>query len=319
MIEIKGLFKTFGEKKALSDLSFELSDGGIHAILGPSGAGKTTLLDIMSGCKRADAGSVIINGTNIADEPIKAKRKIGYMPQIPPLYEDMTPYEYLVFVGEAKGVSGEKLYRNVESVIDLVGIGEVSGAMIKKLSKANRKKLGMAQAMLGNPDVILLDEPIEGLGAADTENIRELIAKLGEIKTIVICSRKLGWLKELCDDILIISGTELIAQGSIEELEDKLKATSALRITARGEEDKIIKALQGVEGILECIVSSNNNGVISLKIEHSSGLDIRDGVFGALASSGCPILAMDTESLTLDEVYLKICDIKTEDKKGDRE
>jgi len=319
LIEIKGLFKTFGETKALSDLSFELSDGGIHAILGPAGAGKTTLLDILSGCKLADEGSVIINGVDISKEPIKAKKKIGYMPQIPPLYEDMTPYEYLVFVGDAKGVLGEKLYRNVESVIDLVGIGEASGAMIKKLSKSNRKKLAMAQAMLGNPDIILLDEPTAGLGAADAQNMRELIAKLGEIKTIVICSRKLTWLKGLCHDITIISGAEIIAQGSVEELEEKLRATTALRITARGDEEKIVSALEKVEGILECIVSSKENGVISLKIEHSSDTDIRDDVFNALAESGCPILAMDTESLTLDEVYLKICSIKENTGKEDRE
>lgn len=312
MIEIKGLFKTFGDKKALNGLSFELSDGKIHAILGPSGSGKSTLLDIITGCKAADEGSVVINGADISEDPISAKRKLGYLPQIPPLYEDMTPYEYLIFVGEAKGVSGEKLYRNVESVIGLVGIDELARVMIKKLSPANRKKLGMAQTMLGNPDVILLDEPIEGLGSTDAQGMCELIKKLGAIKTVVICSRKLEWLKELCDDMIIISGGEIIAQGSIADLRGKLSLTAALRISVRGEENKIINALRKVGGISECIVSSKDNGVISLKIEHPSGLDIRDDVFNALAAVSCPILAMDTESLTLEDVYLKICNVNSD-------
>ncbi len=312
LIKVENLVKKYGDKIAVDNLSFTVSNGGVHGFLGPNGAGKSTTMNIITGCLDATSGSVFVGGVNIAKAPIEAKRKIGYLPEIPPLYDNMTPYEYLVFVAEAKGVPYDKLYRNVNSVMELTDIENVSSRLIKNLSKGYRQRIGIAQAMLGNPDVILLDEPTVGLDPKQIIEIRKLIRKLGKVKTVIISSHILSEINELCDDVLIISHGKMIAHDSIENLEKKLEKTQALSISVRGQKESVIRTLERINGLTDCTVKSNRGGVVSLKLEHDSGIDIRDAVFSVLADAGCPILSMDTEALTLEDIYLKLTDAEEE-------
>ncbi|MBQ8140725.1 MAG: ABC transporter ATP-binding protein [Clostridia bacterium] len=314
MIEVKNLVKKYGDRVAVDGLTFKLSDGKIHGFLGPNGAGKSTTMNVITGCLSATAGSVTINGIDISKSPAEAKKKIGYLPEIPPLYENMTPYEYLVFVGEAKKVPYEKLYRNVKSVMELTHIEDVGNRLIKNLSKGYRQRVGIAQTMLGNPDVIVLDEPMVGLDPKQIIEVRDLIKKLGQVKTILISSHILSEISEICDDIIIISHGKMIAHDTIANLEGKLNRTQALCISARGSEESVLSALDGVEGLTDCTVTGNRDGIVSLKLEHDSNTEIRDAVFAVLAAAACPILSMDTEALTLEDIFLKLTDVEeTED------
>lgn len=306
MIEVKNLVKKYGDRVVVDDLSFTLCEGRIHGILGPNGAGKSTVMNMITGCLRPDSGSVIVSGTDVSAHPVEAKRRIGYLPEIPPLYENMTVYELLVFVAEARKVSEDKLERNVNSVMELTHIDDVKDRLIKNLSKGYKQRVGLAQAMLGNPDVIVLDEPTVGLDPQQLTDIRELIKKLGEVKTVIISSHILSEIGELCDDMLIIADGKKIAQGTMEELEQRLNRAQTLVISVRGEEDKVISVLRDIKNISECTVIKNEQGVMSLRLEYDTEKEIRDIVFSAFAVAGYPILSMDTEALTLEDIYMKL-------------
>ena len=306
MIEVRELIKSYGDIEALKNISFSIDKGGIHGILGAAGAGKTTLLDVLCGVMSADSGTVIIDGVDIAKEPVTARGKIGYLPQTHPFYEYMSVYEYLSFVGEAKGVAYDKLYRNLNSVLELTDIKERGKSLIKNLSRSERVRLGIAQAMLGNPDVIFIDEPFCMLGADDVSDLKDLLKKLGEIKTVVISSSSLELISELCGDMLIVSDGELIAQGEIAELEMRVGKSFALCISVRGQKDGVISALEGIEGLSDCILTENKDGIVSLKLEYERGYEIRDAVFASMAEAGYPILSMETRAMTLEDVYMKL-------------
>ncbi len=312
MIKVENLTKKYGDKVAVDGLSFTISKGGVHGFLGPNGAGKSTTMNIITGCMTATSGKVFVDGIDVAENPLEAKKKIGYLPEIPPLYDNMTPYEYLVFVAEAKKVPYDKLYRNVNSVIELTNIEDVSKRLIKNLSKGYRQRIGIAQTMLGNPDIIVLDEPTVGLDPKQIIEIRKLIQKLGKVKTVIISSHILSEINELCDDLLIISHGKMIAHDTIENLEKKLDKTQALSISVRGQKESVFSALENVNGLADCTLTGNKAGIISLKLEHNSDRDIRDDVFSALADAGCPILSMEDSSLTLEDIYLKLTDTEEE-------
>lgn len=313
LIEVKELSKKYGEKRALNGLSFRFDGAGVYVILGPAGAGKTTLLDIISGCCSADGGEVLLNDINVLETRDKAKKKISYLPEMHPLYEDMTPYEYLVFVGELKKIPYEKLYRNVKSAIELVGIEERSNILIANLPAGVRRRVGIAQAVLGNPDLILLDEPLLSLEGRQLEDMRELIRKLGELKTVVVCASELSTIRDICDRLLIISHGEAIACDTVDNLERRLECTNALLVSVRGVEDKIVGVIETLEGFVDCIILGKDGEGISMKLECRSGVDIRDELSLRLAEAGCPILAMERTTLTLDDVYLKLVDSRSDD------
>lgn len=306
MIEVTALLKAYGDISALKNISFSFAKGGIHGVLGAVGSGKTTLCDILSGVIAADLGIVRINGADAADDPLAARRRIGYLPQVVPLYENMTVYEYLLFIGEAKGVSYDKLYRNINSVMELTDITEVKNTLTKKLYQSQRRRLGIAQTMLGNPDVIILDEPFSDLDGDGAFEMKELVKKLGEVKTIIISSSSLDIISELCDDMIIMSSGEIIAQGELGELEGKIGRAQALCISVRGQESSVVSAFAGIDGLVDCVVLENKAGVVSLRLEYERGYEIRDSVFSAMADAGYPILSMETRALTLEDVYLKL-------------
>ena len=306
MITVKDLTKKYADRVALDSLSFAISEGGVHGILGPRGAGKSTLMNIISGCTAPDSGSVTVLDTDVAADPITAKSRIGYLPEVMPLYEDMTVSELLTFVAEAKGVPGDRIEKNVNKAMELTYVDDLKNRLIRNIGTEDRKFVGLAAAMLGNPDVILLDEPTAGLRGDSLAAMRELISQLGEMKTVIVSDAALSEIRELCRDLIIICDGKKIAKGTVEELERRLNKTSALVLSVRGKEQTVISALSGVDGIIDCAVTGRSKGVLSLKLEFEAAKEIRDSTFAALAEAGCPILSMDTEALTLDDIYVKL-------------
>ena len=307
MIEIKQLTKHYGTHVAVDCLNFKINNGRIYGFLGPNGAGKSTTMNMIAGCLAPTSGTVRINGFDIFEEPIKAKQCIGYLPEIPPLYVDMTPFEYLSFVAEAKGMSYERGLRQVHEVMELTQIDGMKDRLIRNLSKGYRQRVGIAQALLGNPDIIILDEPTVGLDPKQIIEIRELIRKLGEIKTVIVSSHILAEISEVCDHVLIIVGGKLIANAPIDELQGKTNSKARIRLSVRGDEDGVIKVLSGIGEIESCTVgASSEAGVVNLRVEAEAGEDLRDRIFFAMADRRYAVISMEQEAATLESVFLAL-------------
>ena len=218
MIKVKNLSKSYGPVPAVKDISFTVKEGFIYGLLGPNGAGKSTTMNMICGCLATTKGEIFVNGHSITDEPIEAKRSIGYLPEIPPLYTDMTPFEYLEFVGLAKGLRREDLYNEIEYVMNKTGIDAVCDRLIKNLSKGYRQRVGIAQAIMGDPDIIILDEPTVGLDPIQIIEIRNLIRELGEEHTVIISSHILQEIEAVCDRVIMISQGRIVADDTLEAL-----------------------------------------------------------------------------------------------------
>ena len=315
MIEVKNLTKIYGEKVAVDGISFKINNGKIYGLLGPNGAGKSTTMNMITGCLAPTTGSVKINGFDIIDEPYKAKKCIGYLPEIPPLYVEMTPFEYLCFVAEAKGVSYERALRQVHEVMELTQIDDVKNRLIRHLSKGYRQRVGIAQAMLGNPDIIILDEPTVGLDPKQILEIRALVRKLGEMKTVIISSHILAEINEMCDHVLILSGGKLIANAPIEELQGSSDAAARLRLSVRGDEAGILEVLEGIPEIETCTVgASREEGVVSLTLSAEKGADLRDRIFFAMADRRYAVISMEREEASLESIFLSLTEMAEAEK-----
>ena len=307
MIEIKDLTKVYGDRTAVDRLSVKITNGKIYGLLGPNGAGKSTTMNMLTGCLAPTSGSVRINGFDIFDEPLKAKQCIGYLPENPPVYGELTPYEYLRFVAEAKGVSYERAQRQVHEVMELTQIDDMKDRLIKNLSKGYRQRVGIAQAMLGNPDIIVLDEPTVGLDPKQITEIRELIRRLGEMKTVIVSSHILAEISEVCDHVLIIANGRLVANAPIEELQAKTGASVRIRLSVRGDEAGIINVLSGIDEIVRCTVgTSHEAGVVDLTVTVPTNVDLRDRIFFAMADHRYAMLSMEKEEETLESVFLSL-------------
>jgi ABC-2 type transport system ATP-binding protein len=308
LIEVKHLTKIYGDHTAVDDLSFTIEPGHIYGLLGPNGAGKSTTMNIVTGCLAATSGTVRICGHDIYEDPIPAKQCIGYLPEIPPLYTDMTPFEFLSFVAEAKGVGYEEAGRQVREVMELTRIEDMKDRLIKNLSKGYRQRVGIAQAMLGNPDIIILDEPTVGLDPKQIIEIRDLIRMLGQSRTVILSSHILAEISAVCDRVLIISHGKLVADDTIEHLENSVQNANRLRLSVRGNAEAISEVLSGIEGILDCKQLSEEDGVISLSLNVSKERDLRDDIFFAMAEHRIPVLTMDVEELDLEDIFLTLTD-----------
>ncbi|MBQ8212888.1 MAG: ABC transporter ATP-binding protein [Clostridia bacterium] len=309
MIEVKNLTKIYGDHTAVDGLSFKINNGKIYGLLGPNGAGKSTTMNMMTGCLAPTSGSVKINGFDMFDEPLRAKKCIGYLPEIPPVYGEMTPLEYLRFVADAKGVPYNRAIRQVQEAMELTHIEDMKNRLIKNLSKGYRQRVGIAQAMLGNPDIIILDEPTVGLDPKQIAEIRELIRTLGEIKTVIVSSHILAEIQELCDHVLIISGGKLIANAPIEELQNRTGDRLRLRLSVRGDERGVLKVLSSFDEIEGCTVTgSREDGVINLTLSAAASDDLRDRIFFAMADSRYAVLSMEKEEETLESIFLQLTD-----------
>ena len=307
MIEVKNLVKKYGNHTAVDHLSFQLEKGRVYGFLGPNGAGKSTTMNIMTGYLGATEGQVLIDGHDILKEPKEAKKHIGYLPELPPLYTDMTVMEYLFFAAELKGIPRAKRESSVMEVMKLTKVLDVRARLIKNLSKGYRQRVGLAQAILGFPDIIILDEPTVGLDPKQIIEIRELIRKLSEKHTVILSSHILAEVSEICDEILIISRGKLVASGTPEELERMMQGGENLKILARCEKEEAEEILNCSENVKSFTCSpGKEEGPVQVCLEALEGRDIREEVFWAFARAEKPLLLMEASGKPLEEVFLQV-------------
>ena len=307
MIEVEHLTKRYGAHTAVDDISFTVEDGCIYGLLGPNGAGKSTTMNILTGYLSATAGTVKVAGHDIAEEPLEAKKAIGYLPEQPPLYPEMTVREYLLFVAELKGVKHKKeRAAMVETAMGRTGLQPVQNRLIRNLSKGYRQRVGIAAALLGEPKVIILDEPTVGLDPAQVIEIRGLIHDLGRTHTVILSSHILSEVQTVCDRVLIISAGKLVAQGTPEELAGQLAARGTLSATAQGSREEVLAAAGQVEGLTGLHITAEKGGEVSFTAVCEGGSDLRGELSLALAKAGCPVLSLSTDSMSLEDVFLQL-------------
>ena len=307
MIEVKNLVKKYGSHLAVDHLNFTVKNGQIYGFLGPNGAGKSTTMNIMTGYLGATEGEVLINGHNILEEPEKAKKCIGYLPEMPPLYTEMRVWEYLRFVAELKKIPKKERDDQVQRVMDLVKITDVENRLIKNLSKGYRQRVGLAQAILGFPEIIILDEPTVGLDPKQIIEIRELIRELAKQHTVILSSHILAEIQEVCDYIMIISKGKLVASDTPENLEKMLTNQQTVEILARGSEEQVKEIVGSVEGVTRAdLRPGSEEGTVQGSLVPSKGADIREEVFRTFAASPCPLLMLYHSRTTLEDVFLEL-------------
>ena len=301
------LTKRYGAHTAVDDISFTVEDGCIYGLLGPNGAGKSTTMNILTGYLSATAGTVKVAGHDIAEEPLEAKKAIGYLPEQPPLYPEMTVREYLLFVAELKGVKHKKdRAAMAETAMGRTGLQPVQNRLIRNLSKGYRQRVGIAAALLGEPKVIILDEPTVGLDPAQVIEIRGLIHDLGRTHTVILSSHILSEVQTVCDRVLIISAGKLVAQGTPEELAGQLAARGTLSATAQGSREEVLAAAGQVEGLTGLHITAEKGGEVSFTAVCEGGSDLRGELSLALAKAGCPVLSLSTDSMSLEDVFLQL-------------
>ena len=306
MIEINGIYKNFGAKQALRDVSFNVAEGEIMGFLGPNGAGKTTTMNILTGYLSATAGTARIDGVDVLEKPLVAKSKIGFLPEQPPLYMDMTVREYMEFAAELKKIPKEKRAESIEDVEKLVKIKDVEKRLIKNLSKGYRQRVGLAQAVLGFPEIIILDEPSVGLDPKQIIEIRELIRKLAKKHTVILSSHILAEVREVCDYIMIISKGKLVASDTPENLERYLGESGLIEIETRTEASKVKEVLKNVPGIEKVSVKTDASGITSGQIREKRGQDIREELFTTFAEKKMPLLKLNAVQVSLEDVFMEL-------------
>ena len=307
MIEVKHLTKKYGSGVAVSDLSFKVESGKIYGFLGPNGAGKSTTMNIIAGCLAPTEGQVLIGGYDICEEPDEAKRLIGYLPEQPPLYPDMTPEEYLTFVGRAKGLRGADLHEEIEYVMDATCIGGMRSRLIKNLSKGYRQRVGIAQAMLGSPEIIILDEPTVGLDPRQIIYIRSLIKKLGERHTVILSSHILSEISAVCDYVMIISHGKLVASSPIDDLGSALGEEKATEITVRGSVTELSALLESIDAVDGYEIDpTDEEGVLNARLTTEDEGALREQLFSALAGAGMTVYRIQPVTGTLEEMFLRL-------------
>lgn len=306
MIEVKDLVKKYGSHLAVDHLSFTLESGKIYGFLGPNGAGKSTTMNIMTGYLGATNGSVLIDGHDILKEPEEAKKHIGYLPELPPLYMDMTVQEYLEFAAELKKLPKEKRESDISEVMKLTRLQDVSGRLIKNLSKGYKQRVGLAQAILGFPEIIILDEPTVGLDPKQIIEIRELIRTLSKKHTVILSSHILAEVREVCDYILIISKGKLVASDTPENLELLRNGASSLELEVKAAPETARAILSTIDDVDAMEMHSENENLTRVKLETKNGADIREAVFYAFAEEKCPLLEMKTAKASLEDIFMEL-------------
>lgn len=307
MIEVKHLTKKYGSGVAVSDLSFKVESGKIYGFLGPNGAGKSTTMNIIAGCLAPTEGQVLIGGYDICEEPDEAKRLIGYLPEQPPLYPDMTPEEYLTFVGRAKGLRGAELHEEIEYVMDATCIGGMRSRLIKNLSKGYKQRVGIAQAMLGSPEIIILDEPTVGLDPRQIIYIRSLIKKLGERHTVILSSHILSEISAVCDYVMIISHGKLVASSPIDDLGSALGEEKSTEITVRGSVTQLSALLESIDAVDGYEIDpTDEDGVLNARLTTEDEGALREQLFTALAGAGMTVYRIQPVTGTLEEMFLRL-------------
>ena len=306
MIEVKNLVKKYGNHLAVDHLNFTIEEGHIYGFLGPNGAGKSTTMNIMTGYLGATEGEVLINGHDVLKEPEEAKKQIGYLPELPPLYMDMTVREYMEFAAELKKIPKAKRAESIDDVEKLVKIKDVEKRLIKNLSKGYRQRVGLAQAVLGFPEIIILDEPSVGLDPKQIIEIRELIRKLAKKHTVILSSHILAEVREVCDYIMIISKGKLVASDTPENLERYLGESGLIEIETRTEASKVKEVLKNVPGIEKVSLKLDASGITSGQIREKRGQDIREELFTTFAEKKMPLLKLNPVQVSLEDVFMEL-------------
>lgn len=307
MIEVKNLTKKYGTHTAVDDLSFRVERGMIYGFLGPNGAGKSTTMNIMTGYIAATSGTVRINGYDILKQPAKAKRCIGYLPELPPVYMDMTVLEYLKFAAELKQVKKSERKSQLEHIMEQTQILEVKNRLIKNLSKGYRQRVGLAQAIIGYPEVIILDEPTVGLDPKQIIEIRALIKELSQNHTIILSSHILSEVSAVCDHIMIISKGRLVASDTPEGLMSLMKGGRQLELCVCGDKERLSEILESIQDIDSFAVEEGkHDGECSAVIRTAAEVDIRKELFYRLASADMPILQLGISEKSLEDVFLEL-------------
>ena len=306
MIEVKNLVKKYGNHTAVDHLNFTIEEGHVYGFLGPNGAGKSTTMNIMTGYLGATEGEVLINGHDILKEPEEAKKQIGYLPELPPLYMEMTVREYLEFVAELKGIAKNKREESINEVEKMVKIWEVENRLIRNLSKGYRQRVGLAQAVLGFPEIIILDEPSVGLDPKQIIEIRELIRQLAKKHTVILGSHILAEVREVCDYILIISKGKLVASDTPENLERNLGDSDLIEIETKASPDEVRRILETVDGIRSISTKHLENGIAWAQIQEKKNTDVREKVFQAFAQNHQPLLKLNPLQVSLEDVFMEL-------------
>lgn len=306
MIEVKNLTKCYGKHLAVDNLSFTVEKGQIYGFLGPNGAGKSTTMNIMTGYLGATKGEVLIDGHDILKEPEEAKRCIGYLPEQPPLYLEMTVMEYLRFAAELKKIPKEDMEIQIEKAMRLTRLSDVRGRLISNLSKGYKQRVGLAQAILGFPEIIILDEPTVGLDPKQIIEIRELIRKLAKEHTVILSSHILAEIREVCDYILIIARGKLVASDTPEILENSMSGTGHIEIEVRREQKEVERVLDRIDQVKHVEYTLLEDGTVRAQIEAKGSGDIRERIFHAFADQKMPLLTLKLNKSTLEEIFLEL-------------
>ena len=318
MIEVNHISKQYGDHTALADVSFKIRNNRIYGLLGPNGAGKSTTMNILTGCLAPSAGTVTINGYDLFKNPLEAKRQIGYLPERPPLYGDMTVYEYLDFVAEAKGVRSADREYQVTYAMESTGIMNVCDRLIKNLSKGFQQRVGVAQTLLGDPSMIILDEPMVGLDPKQVTELRALIRELAQDKTVIISSHILAEISEICDHVIILTGGHVVADDTLEHLEKSMTSEKALCLTVKGEADDVCVALRAVGGVKRVeMVSAESQGQVTVTVFTDTNVDVRDDIFFAMADKRYAVVSMEEKEQSLEHIFLSLTEQTDTEKEDD--
>lgn len=313
MIEVQNLVKKYNDNYAVDDISFSVKDGEIVGFLGPNGAGKTTTMNIITGYLSPTSGKVLMDGIDIMDKPIEVKKNIGFLPETPPLYLDMTVMEYLTFVYELKGCTLNKT-KHIKEVLDTVKIYDVRNKLIRNLSKGYKQRVGIASAIIGNPKVVILDEPTVGLDPKQIIEVRNLIRILGKSHTVILSSHLLTEVQAVCSRVLIINNGRLIADEKMSNLSNLLGQSTQIKVKVSGPQKEVYNVINGLPGVTSVKeVGIKEGDSFTFLVESKSGIDIRKPMFNALAKKGYPIMGLENTEGELEEMFVKLID---SDRKG---
>ena len=314
MIEIQNVSKRYGNKLAVNDVSFTIKKGEILGFLGRNGAGKSTTMNIVTGYISASSGRVLLDGHDILEEPREVKRRIGYLPEMPPLYMDMTVDEYLKFVCAIKDVKPSYVKSHLDDITELIRITDVRKHLIKNLSKGYKQRVGMAQALVGNPEVVIMDEPTVGLDPKQIIEIRKLIKQLGEDHTIVLSSHILHEVADVCERVVIINQGKIVAQDTLDNLTKNISDTSRFRLRIAGAERDVYKAIRDIPGTRSVDeMGCKEPDSYDFLVEADRGADIRRPLFNQMAKMGCPILMLRPMDIELEDIFLQLTTDKGEE------
>lgn len=306
-IQIENLVKTYGDNIAVNGLNLNLEKGKVYGFLGPNGAGKSTIMNIITGYIGATGGTVKIDGYDIFKEPEKAKKRVGYLPEIPPLYQDMTVKEYLVFVTELKKIPAKEKMKNIKEVLEMTKTTQVENRLIKNLSKGYKQRVGIAQALIGMPEIIILDEPTVGLDPKQIIEIRQLIKELGKNHTVILSSHILSEISEVCEYIFIISRGQLAAEGTEKQLVEQMAGENNLELEIKGDKDNVKEMIESLEDVFEYeFAESETENIVRLKIKSDRDVDLREKIFYICAENDLPIMEMSFKQKTLEDIFIEL-------------